>query len=410
VRASAKRGSRRRTPFALLGAIVGILIVAVLVLLYWLLPTATVTIALPAQNYSVPVKLVADPDSQTSAAAGGVQETILKKDFTTNGTGNATGTTKIGTATATGTVFFTNNSNQLITIPSNIVLSTANGIQFITEDNIALGPKNSNLSSLPSFIRAQVSGDSGNVLAGKITVISADGKNQIAQYNKIALADLNVQVTNDTATKGGGVGSAISVTQKDLDNVQSALSSQLQNSVNTWVQQQLSSGDVAGKPVIAPTLTNAPKVNTIEQSETFSASLKQTVEIPVVRNAALQTATIAQLNTSLSQDKNLQNYQIISDGPQPVQIPQFTPVSNGLSLTLNFKPTGKIIQKFDKSQVQRQIVNKAPRDVEQTLKSLIPAVQTVQVTISPSLFPMTPLVPANIHVQFVAVSAVPAKK
>ncbi len=409
-RASAKRASRRRSPIALLGILAGIIVVAVLLLLYWLLPTATVTVTLPAQNYSAPVKLLADPDSQTNATAGTVQETILKKDFTTSGTGNATGTTKVGTATARGTVFFTNNGKQQIIIPSSILLSTSNGTQFITEDNIALGPKNSSLSRLPTFIHAQVSGDSGNVPAGSITVVSPDSQNQIAQYNKVTLADLNLQVTNDTATSGGGVGSAISVTQKDLDNAQSALSSQLQNSVNTWLQQQLSPGDVAGKPVIIPTLTGAPKVNTIEQSGTFPASLKQTVEFSVVRSAALQSATIAQLNATLSHDKNLQNYQIVSDGQQPVQIPQFTPVSNGLSLTLNFKPTGKIIQKLDKGQLQRQIVNKSPVDAQDTLESLLPAVQRVQVKISPGWFPFTPLQPGNIHVQFVAASVVPAKK
>ncbi len=408
-RASVKRAARRRTPFALLGILAGIIILGTLLLLYWLLPTATVTIALPAQNYSVPVKLVADPASQTNGAAGTAQETTLKKDFTISGTGKATGITKVGTASARGTVFFTNNGNQQITIPSNILLTTGNGTQFITEDNIALGPKNSSLRRLPSFIHAQVAGDSGNVPAGNITVISPDGKNQIAQYNKVALADLNLQVTNDTATSGGGVGSAISVTQTDLANTQSALSSQLQNSVNIWLQQQLSSGDVAGKPVITPTLTGAPKANTIEQSGTFSAGLKQTVEVPVVRSAVLQAATIGQLNATLSQDKKLQNYQIVSDAQQAVQIPQFTPVSNGLSLTLNFKPTGKIIQKIAVDQVQKPIIIKSPADAQDTLKSLL-HVQSVQVKISPGWLPFTPWQSGNIHVQFVAASAVPAKK
>ncbi|MBV9713111.1 MAG: hypothetical protein JO011_19590 [Ktedonobacteraceae bacterium] len=408
-RAIAKRASRRRRPIVLFGVLAGI-IVAILILLYWLLPTATVTVALPAQGYSAPVKLVAGPGGQTNAAAGTVQETTLKKDFTISGSGKATGTTKVGTASAKGTVFFINNGNQQITIPSNILLSTNDGTQFMTEDNIALGPKNSGLNRLPTLIQAQVSGNSGNVPVGSITVIPPDSKNQIAQYNKVTPADLNLQVTNDTATSGGGVGSAISVSQKDLDDTQATLSSQLQNSVNSWLQQQLAPGDVAGKPVITPTLTSAPKVDTIEQSGTFSASLKQSVEVPVVRSAALQSATIAQLNTALSQDKNYQNYQVVSDARQPVQIPQFTPISNGLSLSLNFKPTARIIQKINPSDVQRQVAHKSPGDAEATLKSQFPTVQSVQVNISPGFFPTTPLQPGNIHVQFVAGSSAPTKK
>jgi hypothetical protein len=410
-RANVKRASRRRSPVALLSALTAIILVAIILLLYWLLPKAVVTVVLPSQNYSVPVKLVADPNSQTNAAAGTVQETTLKKDFTFSGIGKATGSIKVGTASATGTVFFTNNGDQQITIPSNIVLSTSSGIQFVTQDNIALGPKNSALSRQPSFIQAQVSGDSGNVPVGSITIIPAATKNQIEQYNsKISATAINLQVTNDDPTKGGGVGNAISVTQKDLDNAQLALSSQLQNSVNTWLQQQLASGDVAGKPIVTPTLTNAPKVDTIEQSGTFPANLKESVEVAVVRHADLQSATIAQLNAALSQDKNHQNYQIASDAQQSVQIPPFTPVSNGLSMTLNFKPTGEIVQKIASNDIQRNIVNKSPADAEATLKSLMPVIQTVQVKILPGWLPLTPIRSDNISVQFVAGSAVPAKK
>ena len=409
-RVAVKRASRRRSPITFLSALTAIILVAIIFLLYWFLPKAVVTVVLPSQNYSVPVKLIADPNSQTNAIVGTVRETTLKKDFTISGTGKATGNTKVGTASATGTVFFTNNSDQLITIPSNIVISTSSGIQFVTQDNIALGPKNSTLSRLPSFIQAQVSGESGNVPAGSITIIPAAAKSQIEQYNsKIPATAINLQVINDDPTKGGGVGNAISATQKDLDNTQQALSSQLQNSVNTWIQQQLAAGDVTGKPIITPTLTNAPKVDTIEQSGTFSASLKQSVEVAVVRHADLQAATIAQLNASLSQDKNHQNYQVASDA-QSVQIPPFTPVSNGLSMTLNFKPTGKIVQKIKPNDVQRQIVNKSPADAEATLKNLMPVIQTVQVKILPSWLPLIPIRPDNISVQFVAGSAAPAKK
>jgi hypothetical protein len=198
--------------------------------------------------------------------------------------------------------------------------------------------------------------------------------------------------------------------QKDLDTTQSALSTELQTSVNTWMQQQLGPGDIVGKPLVAPTLTGAPNVGTIEQSGTFAATLKQTVEVAVVRRADLQAATIGQLNASLSQDKNHQNYQIVSEGQQAVQIPQFTPVSNGLSMTLNFKPTGLIVQRIAANDVKGQIASKSPADAEATLKSLMPVIQSVQVKIMPSWLPLTPIRPDNISVQFVASSTSPAKK
>jgi serine/threonine protein kinase len=382
-----------------------ILFILLIGILAYFVPSAEITITLPAQNYSATVKLVAGPGSQANVAAGigVVQEITFKKDFTTSGTGNATGTTKIGTAWAHGTVIFTNNSNQQITIPSGVLLSTSNGTQFTTEDNVALGPTNSTFNGVPSSIDAQVSGDSGNVPAGSITIIPPGTMKLIEQANStVSASAINLQVTNDEPTTGGGVGSAISITQKDLDTTQSALSSQLQNSVNAWVQQQLSTGDVAGKPVITPTLTSAPKVDTIvAQGNTFSATLKENVEVAVVRSAVLQSATIMQLNRILKNSKNYQNYEIASNSPQPVQIPQFTPISNGLSMTLSFIPIGKIIQKLSSDTLKSQIRGKTANDAEATLKRLTPAT-SVTVKISPSFFPLISLAMDHINLKFVA--------
>jgi serine/threonine protein kinase len=122
-----------------------------------------------------------------------------------------------------------------------------------------------------------------------------------------------------------------------------------------------------------------------------------------------QTATIAQLNESLNQDKNHQNYQIASDSPQPVQIPQVTPISNGLSMIFNFTPTGKIIQKISNDVVKSQIRGKTASDAEITLKNLIPTIQRVNVKILPGFFPLAPLLVDHIDVKFVAL-LVPQKK
>src|SRR6266487_488012 len=406
-RASARPAPQRRRASGSLYIVAAIALVIIgLGLAAYLLPSANVTVTLPSSDYSAPVKIVASRANKSDVAAGIIQDETLRKDFTMTGTGKATGSTKIGTAAATGLVFFTNNGSQQVIIPSGISVSTNNGIEFVTQAEVSVGPKGSSLSRLPTQIQAQTSGDSGNVPEGSITSIRS--LNTIAQRNGVQPASLSLQVTNDAAITGGGAGTATSVTQKDLDTAQTALSTQLQSDINSWIKQQLQSGDVAGKPVLTPTLTNAPKVNDIEQNTTFPVSLKQSVEVPVVRNATLQSAAVAQLNTALSKDKNHQNYQVVVDQQNPLHIPQFTPVSNAMTLTLNFTPTGKIIQKV--LDVRSQLTGKTAGDAQATLKGIIPTIQRVDVAISPSIDPLIPLRTDHIHVKYVAGSPSPAPK
>lgn len=383
-----------------------ILLLVALVLAVYLLPSAQVTVTLPARNYSTPVKLLASPTNTSNPAAGTIQNEVLQKTFTTSGTGKATGSTKIGTAPAKGIVFFTNNGSQQVVIPSNVIVTTSNGTQFVTQAEVSVGPKGSALNRLPTTVQAQSSGDAGNVPAGSITSIPPDSLSTIAQYNNAQAASLNLKVTNDAATAGGGAGTATTVTQNDLNNAQTALSAQLQDEITTWTQQQLAPGDVAGKPVITPTLTKAPKVNDIEQSGTFPASLTQNVQVPVVRNAALQSATIAQLNAALSKDSHYQNYQIIPDQTNAVQIPQFTPTSNGLSMTLSFKATGKIIPLVQ--DVPSKLAGKTNAEAVAMLHEIIPDVQKVDIKVSPSIDPWLPLRSGQINVKYVAGSILPS--
>ncbi len=405
-RATVRSAAQRRRSIGLLVLVAVVLLLIVLGLAAYLLPSAEVTVTLAAQNYSAPVKLLAAPTNSSNAAAGTIQDETLKKDFTINGTGKATGSTKVGTAPAKGIVFFTNNGSQQVIIPSNVIVTTSNGTQFVTQAEVSVGPKGSSLNRLPTTIQAQSAGDTGNVPAGNITSIPQSSLSAIAQYNNTQVSSLNLKVTNDAATSGGGAGTATSVTQDDLNNTQTALSAQLQGEVSTWMKQQLSPADVAGKPVTTPTLTKAPKVNDIEQSGTFPASLTQSVELPVVRSATLESATIVQLNTSLSKNARYQNYQIIADQPNAVQIPQFTPTSNGLFMTLSFTPTGKIIPKIP--DVRSRLVGKTTSDVTSTLKEIIPGVQKVDLKVSPGIDPWTPLRTDQINVRYVAGSSLPS--
>jgi hypothetical protein len=396
-----------------LGLIVAALILLIGCLAYFV-PAATVTITLPSRDYSTPVKLTAAPPGQQKAGPATVPAVTLTKNFSKSGTGQATGSTKIGTATATGSVTFTNNTSAPVHIPTGTVIATAgsNSVQFATTADVIVPVQGSAVgNTIQDPIQAQAPGDSGNVPAGSITVIPNDSLNAIARVNNVTASSLNLQVTNTSATTGGGAGNATTITAKDLDNAKNTLQSQLQGDINAWLQKQVSSNDVSGKPVIDAALVNPLPVGQVASSGTFPAKLNATVTVLVVRSAALQTAAESQLNAALKKDKTYTGFTIVADAAHPIVIhrDQMKVSGDAHTLTLSFPATGKAIPDIsrEKTQVQTLIVGKSIKDARAILSSQ-PGVQSVAITVSPSFISWVPFWTGHIDVRFVPGTAPPS--
>ena len=165
----------------------------------------------------------------TASAIVSVQGTPIKTDFTLLGApgtapgsadhfatqalhvsqqqtypGTPTGQKQIDAVRATGTVVFKNNSGVRVDFVKRTV-STPDGIEFLTQkevDNVASGH-----STPPIPVVAVNSGASGNVAAGKITVIEGN-------------EDPFISVTNENATTGGAdARTATIIQQSDIDGV-----------------------------------------------------------------------------------------------------------------------------------------------------------------------------------------------
>src|SRR5205823_1222385 len=131
-------------------------------------PSAQVAITLSSRTYSHAVSLKAVPEGQ-QVAAGSVSGEVLKKDFTKNGTGKATGTAKVNNQSAIGSVLFTNNSTVPVTIPTGVIVATtgANGQQFATTATAVASPPGSSIGNTTEVpIQAVKPGPAGNVARG----------------------------------------------------------------------------------------------------------------------------------------------------------------------------------------------------------------------------------------------------
>ncbi len=401
------------------GAILLLLVILLLLLIgipAYFLPTADVTLKLPAKNYTHALALKAVASNQKSSIANTVPADQLTNDFVATGSGKATSSTKIGTAPATGMVTFTNSGKTLVTIPTGTIVTTSDGTSFSTQAEAVVDIANSSIGETVDIpVQAQKAGTSGNVAPGSINAIPPDSLNAIAMANKISGSDLKLTVTNKDATTSGGAGTTPAVSQQDINATKAALHTTLANTFKAWVATKVSPGDQAGTLTTTETLENAPTVGQPAADGTFTAKLRLSVVVLIVRSATLQHAAIAQLNQFVKQDKAFQNSTVVDDARHPVQVQQVKTTSDNIStLTLAFTATGSVVPAINTQEVQASINGKSIKDA-QALLLKIPGVHQADISTTPHIGSWTPTwVPfwsAHIAVHLVPEDAItPPKK
>ncbi len=371
------------------GAILALIAVLLLLLIgipAFVLPTADVTLKLPSKDYLHAVTLKAVPSGQQGSATDIVPADQLTNNFETTGAGKATGSAQVGIASATGTVTFTNNGQVLVTIPSGTTVTTSNGTTFSTQAEAVVNIANSNIgSSIQVPIKAQTSGTSGNVPPGSINFIPPDSLNSIVAYNKMNVSDLKLTVTNEQATTSGGVGYTPAIAQKDINVTKAGLSATLNNQFKTWLAQKVASGDQAGIMTTTETLENAPSVGQITADGAFTEKLKLNVTVLIVRASTIQRAAIIQLNQFMRKEKGFSSYAMVDDAKHPVQVQQLKTTSYSKSaLTLTFIAAGKVVPNLDRQHIQSLIDGKSIKDARSTLQN-IQGVQHVDISTAPQI-------------------------
>ena len=364
---------------------VGILIIG---LVAYLVPTASVTIALPAKDYSHAVTLKAGMGT-------GVQPSEqFSNVLTATGVGKATGTVPVGTAPAMGTVTFANTGNIDVTIPNGTPVTTGNGISFTTTAEAVVtkaGDATSNPINIP--VQAQSPGQSGNVAASTITVIPNTSLSLIAKANNgTAVSNIKLSVVNTSPTTGGGTGTAPSATQQDINTIKATLNKTLNAEYETWVKQHGTSADLTGRLSTAQPSLNAPAVgSTVAGDGTFTAKLSWNVTIVVIQAATLQQASANQMNQALKSDKNYAGYTVVEDTQHPIQVQKLQPpTSDGKLVTFNFTGAGKIVPGISTQQIQQLLAGKRVSDARTLLLNQLPNIRDVTITTGPKIGNWTP--------------------
>ncbi len=389
-----RKTKRNNSPFIPILVVVLVLVLIGLVAL--LVPSADVTLTLPSHAYSVQMSLTANATSQQNTTLKTVPAHVLSFDTSVTGTGHATGTTKVGTIQADGTVIFTDTSTTgQVIIPTGTIITTKSGIPFATLAEALALPG----SSIPAPVKAQITGVSGNVAAGSITVIPPTSITSIQQANPTGTV-VNLTVTNTDPTAHGGSGNATSLSSNDVATEKSALDIQLQARVKDFLAKNVLPGDQTGKTVQVETPTFSPKIGDVVNNGTFTETLRLHMTVLVVRAADLQAAAVAQLQDTLAQAKT--GLDLVPQ--QPVQLKQVknTSPSNGSSVKLSFTAVGQVAPSISEDTVRNLVSGKSVDGAQQALvgpNGIRNAIRA-QITVNPSFFHFVPFWTRRITVHF----------
>jgi hypothetical protein len=402
-RAPSKVPARRQASSARRGGsalplVVGILILlAILALLVYFVPSATVTVTLPAQAYHEQMAYTASPGSPLNIVTHTMPAQTLSFPVTVQGIGHATGTKPVGTNAAIGTVTFTNKTSFSIEIPTGTIVTTSNGVAFATTaDALVLG---NNVNFVP--VQASQSGTGGNVPANTITVIPQSTIAHLQQSNPNLTISLSV--TNAAPTTGGGARNETTISADDVKNEEAKLSPQVNSQVSDYLRAHTSTGDVTGTPQTTSTPLASPPVGSIVNNGTFTLILHVQVNVLIVRAADLQNVASLQINAALKQAKR--NEELAPQ--QPVQITDVkakdATLHSAKALSLTFNALGQIVPQVSINQIREIVSGKSPTSAQAALldkRNGITGIQKATVTVNPSFIGLVPFWQQHINVVF----------
>ncbi|HYU74416.1 MAG TPA: baseplate J/gp47 family protein [Ktedonobacteraceae bacterium] len=406
--AQPQRARKRASSGRMVAPLLVILTLLIVVLLAFLVPSADVSVTLSSQNYPLQMTLTATATSRQDVVHQTLPAHTLVFDTTVTGLGHATGSTTVGTKAATGNVVFTNTGTTPIIIPTGTIVSTKNGVPFVTQAEPEVLPGN----PLVTPIQAQNPGANGNVPANSIITIPSDSQTRILQANP-GITKLALSVTNTDPTTGGGASSATSVTSNDVNAERTTLDSQVQAQVKDFLKKNVHQGDPSdqqGTPIQVETPIAAPAVGQVATDGTFRETLKLHMTVLVVRAADLQAAAAAQLKDTL----NRQRSGLALVPQQPVQLKQLKnqPAKDGHALVLKLTAVGQVAAQISEDAV-RNLVSGKPLDAAQhTLVGTngIPQARDSQITVYPGFFHWMPFWSQRIHVHFKTLPVQPVPK
>ncbi len=375
--AEVRGGRARYIPYVLGG--VGVLLI-LLILFLFVLPSATVQIVIPARAIS------AQPTITGSTAAPGPNDTasvqtVIQQAQEQMQQANipASGQKAIPGVQATGTVTITNKGfPACVQFPANTQAFTDSGVKFrTTAATGSIGPGCSGGSSSSVGVTAEQGAAAGNVAPGAINHLQGN--------------DSNFTVTNDAATTGGtDPTTKVVVAQTDEDKVKKALGDQLTTTVNADLAKS------AGKPKLLPeTLVISVDASFDKKAGDEAPNFNGTVTVKATE-LSLDDAKVKQLLTEALKKQAPAGY-AITDNPLKLDY-KLTQHDEKGAVVLSGTASGFMATAINKDDIRSHITGKSIAKARAYIHGNIDS-STIIINESPSLIPWLPYIGSRIDVK-----------
>lgn len=357
----------------------GIISFALLVLLFF--PTSVVTIYPERQTQTLNADVWADPVLEFVNMSGGIPSEWVSVAVDGSTSAAASGSTLAANTFATGTVRFSNLTNQQVEVAAGMVVLTLGNpsVRFETSQTVIV-PKGL-ASQMDCPIRALEPGTSGNVGSDKITAIEGE-------------LGLRLTVSNPGPVQGGGNVRQPSPTERDYLKLKETLLEQLAFDAQNEIAAQIGEEKV----VLDGTLRQANTLNEVRQPEAGTAAsqlnLYMQVEFEglVVRKADIETVA----RTALEANKPA-GFGALND---TIMIEINTPwLQSDDVARWQVNASRELIADYSVNELRQYLLGKRVRDVPVLAASLVNLMNRPDVSMAPGWLTWMPLLPHQIRVE-----------
>jgi hypothetical protein len=369
-------------------ALFTVLLLAVVALAALVVPEGKVTLAPYRQPIEVVLDLRADPAVEVSSLEGlTIPARIVQAQVEETGEIATINKKDAPDEPATGTVIFTNQTAQTLDIPLGTIVRTSTGttVRFKTVADATLEGRIGATAQVD--IEALDSGPVGNVPAATITTVETSSLRT------------NVRVTNESATRGGGVKQVGVVTRADMDRLKAQLLQQLQDRAYAELLIQLKEGEFLPEASLTVEIM-AEVYDQFLDAEADTLHLQMRI---LASSTAVNQANANGLAYEALKDRIPAGYDLESEDIA-FTLDQKQARMEGQSVLVQVKAIAYLVTAVDRGQIRSAVAGLPPEEAERVLADSFTLGGAPQVEIQPEwikrfkLLNRVPWVPFRIQV------------
>ena len=358
---------------------IGVLSVLALVAVF--IPRAQVVLKPVTQTQSISISVNANPTVKSVLITGSVP--IYEKRIVVDGSQSVlvTGQGSVPQSKAKGAVEFRNLTKKAVTVPKGTVVQTADNILFVTTQDgfVAAGVG----KKVAVLIEAEEAGKSGNLDSDMISVVGG------------ALA-LSLSVTNPSPTAGGRELSSVQASDADRARVKDLVMKNLEEQALQNLSNELKPGDLLFQPTLMVSQTLSEKYDPPAGAAGTKLTLTMQVEYSVQYASASDLTKLA----TLAMNANLPEGFRAAPASDTVTVKPLTNpfFAEDKSLHWTMSAERTIAQSINAAQVTQLVLGYGVKKAQANLDKNLPAISSPKIQLSPSWWPVVPLLPFRISV------------